>query len=161
MKKHFRHYFMNLLMPTFIFGSVTGVATAVVICLYKLCASFAIEWSVEGYSLLRTSPMWLFLIIPLLFFAAWGLVLVYREHPNLKGGGIPTSISALRGILSLHGLKNLVGIFTLSLSMFFLGVPLGNEGPSVQMGTDVGKACVRSFAKRHWAWERYTMTGGA
>ena len=148
-------------MPSFIFGSVTGVTTAVVICLYKLCATYVIELSMSGYERLREAPIWLILVVPALFLTACLFARVYRKYPNMKGGGIPTSIAALRGILPIHGLRNLVGVFTISLSMFLLGVPLGNEGPSVQMGTDVGKMCMRSFPKRSWAWERYTMTGGA
>ena len=161
MKKRFRDYFINLLIPSFVFGSVTGIATAVVICLYKLCASYVIDLSTAGYGLLRKSPVWLALIIPALFLVAWIFSRVYRKRPNLSGGGIPTSIGILRGILPIRCLENLFGVFALSLTTFLIGVPLGNEGPSVQMGVAVGKGCVRPFSKKHTAWERYSMTGGA
>lgn len=161
MKKRLRNYFINLLVPSFVFGSITGIATAVVICLYKLCAEYIINLSAMGYDFLRATPLWLILVFPALFFVAWCYARIYRKNPDLSGGGIPTSIGVLRGIFPIHGLKNLVGVFFMSLTTFLIGVPLGNEGPSVQMGTDVGKGCVRSFAKRHWAWERYSMTGGA
>ncbi len=161
MKHRFRNYFVNLLIPSFVFGSVTGIATAVVICLYKLCAAYIIHLSELGYDALRSAPWWLALAFPALFLIAWCFARVYRKHPNLSGGGIPTSIGVLRGILPLHALRNLFGVFSMSLTTFLIGVPLGNEGPSVQMGTAVGKGCVRSFAKKHWAWERYSMTGGA
>ncbi len=161
MKKHLRNYFVNLLVPSFVFGSITGVATAVVICLYKLCAEYIIKLSGWCYDALRVAPWWLILVFPALFLVAWCFARIYRKSPDLSGGGIPTSIGVLRGIFPIHGLKNLVGVFTMSLTTFLIGVPLGNEGPSVQIGTDVGKGCVRSFAKKHWAWERYSMTGGA
>lgn len=162
MKKRFRDYFVNLLIPSFVFGSITGVATAVVISLYKLIAGEVIELSGEVYSMLRSSPVWLFAAVPVLFLLAWLFAFIYRKLPNLGGGGIPTSIGVLRGILPMSAWKNLVGIFTMSLTSFFIGVPLGNEGPSVQMGTAVGKGCVRTLArKKYWAWERYSMTGGA
>ncbi|MBR3680474.1 MAG: chloride channel protein [Clostridia bacterium] len=162
MKKRFRNYFVNLLIPSFVFGSITGVATAVVISIYKLAAGEVIELSGELYSKLRTAPVWLFAVIPALLILAWLFAFIYRKVPNLGGGGIPTSIGVLRGILPMSSWKNLVGIFTMSLASFFVGVPLGNEGPSVQMGTAVGKGCVRTLArKKYWAWERYSMTGGA
>ncbi len=162
MKKRFRGYFVNLLIPSFVFGSITGVATAVVISIYKLLAGYVIELSGEAYAALRTAPLWLLLVFPALFLLAWLFAFIYRKAPNLGGGGIPTSIGVLRGILPMSSWKNLVGIFTMSLTTFLIGVPLGNEGPSVQMGTAVGKGCVRTLArKKYWAWERYSMTGGA
>ncbi len=162
MKNRFCHYFINLLIPSFVFGSVTGIATAAVICLYKLCAMYVIQWSVQGYDVLRGAPWWLALVFPVLLFIAWLFARTYRKYPNLSGGGIPTSIGVLRGILPLHAMRNLFGVFAMSLTTFLVGVPLGTEGPAVQMGTAVGKGCVRSFSKKkHWAWERYSMTGGA
>jgi H+/Cl- antiporter ClcA len=41
------------------------------------------------------------------------------------------------------------------------GVPLGTEGPSVQMGTSIGKGTTEILARKNRAWERYIMTGGA
>lgn len=161
MKNHIRNYFVNMLIPSFVFGSVTGVVTAVIICLYELCAAYVIDISKFCYETLRSAPVWFLLVFPLLFFIAWFYSRIYRRYTNLGGGGIPTSIGALRGILPIHGWKNLIGVFTMSLPTFLIGVPLGNEGPSVQMGTAVGKGCVRSFTKKHRAWERYSMTGGA
>ena len=52
-------------------------------------------------------------------------------------------------------------LFFGSVTSFLIGVPLGNEGPSVLMGTAVGKGCTDTLAKKHPAWSRYSMTGGA
>ena len=161
MKNHFKNCFVNLLVPSFVFGSVTGIATAVLICLYKLAASFVISLSEKGYEILRGAPLWLIPLFPLLFGVAFCFAKIYKKNPSFSGGGIPTSIGVLRGILPIHSWKNIVGVFTMSLTTFLIGVPLGNEGPSVQMGTAMGKGCVRLCSKKHWAWDRYSMTGGA
>ena len=42
-----------------------------------------------------------------------------------------------------------MGIFALSLSTIFIGVPLGNEGIAVQMGTALGRGSVCPFRKKH------------
>lgn len=155
------HYLINLIFPAFVFGSVTGVLTATVVTLYKWCAHHAIHLSELGYRHLRERP-WLIPVVLAVFF---GLALLwaaaYKRTPNLRGGGIPTSIGILRGILPFRWLRNLVGIFFLSLVSFLTGVPLGNEGPSVQMGTAIGRGSVFALAKKHQAWDRYSMTGGA
>lgn len=161
MKNRHRSYLINLIFPSFVFGSVTGILTAVVITLYKLCATQVIAVSEAGYHYLRGHLS----LLPVVLGALVGLALLfaycYKKLPNLRGGGIPTSIGILRGILPFRWLKNLVGTFCLSLISFLIGVPLGNEGPSVQMGTAIGRGCVFSLAEKHRAWDRYAMTGGA
>lgn len=149
------------IVPAVAFGAVSGVLTAVVITLYKVCAGWVIGLSAQGYAALRERLYLLPLVLAALLGAAFVFALIYRHHANLRGGGIPTSIGILRGIIRLHWLQNLFGTFALSLVTFLIGVPLGNEGPSVQMGTAVGRGVVRAAGKRHRAWDRYSMTGGA
>lgn len=161
MKNRYKSYFINLIFPAFIFGSVTGVLTAVVITLYKLCAKHVIAFSETGYHYLKEHLYFAPIVMAALFSAAVIFAYCYKKQPNLRGGGIPTSIGILRGIVAFHWLKNLIGTFFLSLISFLIGVPLGNEGPSVQMGTAIGRGSVFASAKKHRAWDRYSMTGGA
>jgi len=152
---------MNLLMPALVFGFITGAITAVVVCLYKLCAKHIIYFSELAYEYLREHAYF----VPLVIIGAFGLSVllsyIYRKVPNIRGGGIPTSVGILRGIITFKWLRTLVGVFLLSLTSFLFAVPLGNEGPSVQMGTAIGRGSVYTFAKKHRAWDRYSMTGGA
>ncbi len=161
MKQRSKRYFINLIASSCWFGAITGVLTAVVITVYKVCTGFVISASETGYTYLRDHLYWLPVVIFGLFGIASLFAYCYRKLPDLRGGGIPTSIGIVRGILSFHWLKNLIGTFFLSLASFLIGVPLGNEGPSVQMGTAIGRGTVFSFAKKHRAWDRYAMTGGA
>lgn len=160
-KTRLKNYFINLIFPAFIFGSITGVLTALVVNLYKVCAKYVISLSQTGYAYLREHLYFIPLVLVVLFGIAVLFAVLYKKMPNLRGGGIPTSIGILRGIITFKWLRNLVGTFFLSLTSFLIGVPLGNEGPSVQMGTAIGRGSVYSFAKKHRAWDRYAMTGGA
>ncbi len=157
----YKNYFINLIFPAVIFGSVTGILTAVVITLYKLCAKHVIAASEAGYHFLRENLLWVIPVLAVLVGVAFLFTWIYRRAPHLMGGGIPTSIGMLRGILPCRWISNLVGLFFMSLTSFLIGVPLGNEGPSVQMGAAVGQGSVRTMAKKHRAWNRYSMTGGA
>ena len=157
----YKNYFINLIFPAVIFGSVTGILTAVVITLYKLCAKHVIAASEAGYHFLRENLLWVLPVLAVLVGVSFLFAYIYRRVPNLKGGGIPTSIGMLRGILLCRWESNLVGLFFMSLTSFLIGVPLGNEGPSVQMGAALGRGSVRTLAKKHRAWNRYSMTGGA
>lgn len=161
MRKRFKNYFVNLIFPAFIFGSVTGILTSVTVILYKVCAKFVIGFSETGYHYLKEHLYFIPVVIAGLFGLAVLFAVLYEKMPNLRGGGIPTSIGILRGIIIFRWLRNLIGVFFLSLTTFLIGVPLGNEGPSVQMGTAIGRGSVFSLAKNHTAWDRYSMTGGA
>ena len=58
-------------------------------------------------------------------------------------------------------IQSIFALYISALITFLVGVPLGNEGPSVQMGAAVGKGNSRLLKKNRLAWERYFMTGGA
>jgi H+/Cl- antiporter ClcA len=150
----------RLTAPAIGYGGITGVVTALVILLYKWCAKYAIAAAEIGYHFLREHWWCVPFAVAVLGGVAWLLSRVYRRQPNLRGGGIPTSIGLLRGQLSFQWAITCVGAFGLSLLSFLIGLPLGNEGPSVQIGTALGCGCSRA-AKRGAAWDRYAMTGGA
>ena len=159
--KKAKRYFLNLILPVLGYGAAVGVFTAALVAVYKWCAVRIIDFSTETYAYLRENLWLLVLVIPALFVVAAAFYLCYKKHRNLQGGGIPTSIGLLRGLITFRWLRNLIGVFMLSLSSFMLGVPLGNEGPSVQMGASMGQAVVSPLGKKQKAWGRYAMTGGA
>ena len=157
----FQRHFINLIFPAFVFGSITGIFTSLVIILYKLLAKFVIEFSENAYAFLSKALY----IVPIVLVVLFGLSIlfsyIYKKQPRVSGGGIPSAIALLRSIVRFDWLKTLIGVFFMSLSSFLIGVPLGNEGPSVLMGTAIGKGSINLFAKKHPMWSRYTMTGGA
>ena len=154
-------YFSNLIFPAIIFGSITGVFTAVVVILYKLLAKLVINFSQNYYAFLRNKLYFIPLVLIAFYLFAILFARIYKIQPRVRGGGIPSSIALLRNIVTFKWLRTLIGVFFISLTSFLVGVPLGNEGPSVLMGTAVGKGSVMTLAKKHPAWSGYAMTGGA
>ena len=153
--------FIKFILPVLLFGSLSGAGTGVLIALYKFCAEKVLSFSSDVYAYLRLHPLVVLAALPVLAAAACIYSVIYRRYPNLKGGGIPASVVALRGLQPVRWVCDIIGVFFLSLGTFFFGVPLGNEGPSVQMGTAVGEGWVRIMPKRFRAWSRYSMTAGA
>ncbi len=161
MTRNRKNYMYHLLFPALIYSLFTGALVGAVIVLFKFCASRVLEWSGALYACMREQPIYLLPAIGVLCLFAWLYGAVYRRHGNLRGGGIPTSIGILRGLIPFQWIYNFIGVFGLSLLTFFIGVPLGTEGPSVQIGTALGRGATRIFARKHGAWDRYIMTGGA
>ena len=112
-----KHFGTGLLL-----GATVGAITGIVITLYKFCAKKIIHLSEEGYAFLRENPLWLIPVVVGLLGVAWVFSLIYRHVTNLRGGGIPTAIGLLRGWLPFRWVRNVVGIFGLSLTTFLIGV---------------------------------------
>lgn len=156
------HYIKNLLLPCLLFSILTGACSSVIITAFKIAVGFVLNISENAYAIARENPI----SLPLLIAAAaiLGLVsaLILTYSKACRGGGIPTSIASIRGIT---GLKWVESVFILPISTlitFLSGVPLGTEGPCVQMGTAVGDGVVRMVGgKKNRGWRRYIMTGGA
>ena len=162
MEKYHSHYIKNLLLPCVIFSVLTGVFSSVVILAFKVAAGYAVELSESAYDAVRQNPVWLPLLI--LGSAALGLLvsLIISYSHSCRGGGIPTSIAAIRGIMNLECIKSIFLLPVSALITFIAGVPLGTEGPCVQMGTAVGDGVIRAVGgEKYKGWRRYMMTGGA
>ncbi len=148
------------IIPAVLYGAVAGTLTGAAVVLYKFLATKAIHLSEMGYAVLQEQPLWVIPLLCVLSIAAAVVAAVYKWMPTLQGGGIPTSIAALRGSISFRPLVNLIGTVVLSLLSFVIGIPLGNEGPAVQIGTAIGKWGV-NITPKNKGWSRFSMTGGA
>lgn len=161
MKQRTKNSFFRSILPAVSFGALTGILTSIAVNLYKVCAKYVISFSEKGYHFISENLYIILAVLPAFLIPAFLFAFIYKRIPNLRGGGIPTSIGILRGIIAFKWIRNFVGIFCMSLVSFLIGVPLGNEGPSVQMGVAVGRGSVFSFGQKYHVWDRYSMTGGA
>ncbi len=131
------------------------------IFLFRIVANNVISFSEKVYAFVRTNPIYL----PLLILGAVVIgilaALLLKVEPSCQGGGIPTSIAILRGLITFRWLRNIFTLFFSAMLTYLVGVPLGNEGPSVQIGTALGRGSIRMLTRKESAWDRYTMTGGA
>ena len=148
-------------LPCLALSALTGALTGAIIFLFKIAIKYVQQLSSFAYTSARANPALfplLLLVIAVIGIISFALI---KFFPIIRGSGIPNSLAIMRGFIPFKWIRSLLGIFTSTLLTFFVGVPLGNEGPSVQMGCSVGKGAVNLFAKGNKAWEKYTMTGGA
>ena len=158
---HKKKELIKYILSTVLLSAAAGIIVGIAIVLFKFCAGHAVHTSVKIYGLFAEKPLLILPAIAALAVFALGFTLLYKAVPSSRGGGIPTSVGMLRGLLSFKWLINTVAVFFASLVTFIIGVPLGTEGPSVQIGTALGKGVSLGFAKRKPALNRYIMTGGA
>ena len=161
MNKSHLTYIRNIILPCLFYPALTGVFTGGVIFLFKLAVSKAVPLSAYAYSVARESIAYLPLLLIVAAFLGCISALILRIAPDCKGGGIPTSITLLRGLADFSWVKSIFLLFPSAIITYLAGVPLGTEGPAVQMGTAVGRGTVRVFAKKRLSLDRYIMTSGA
>lgn len=147
--------------PYILLSMLVGVLTGVLIFCFKVAASHVIHSSERIYAFVRQNPIY----IPLLIGSAAAIgvlaALILKFARECRGGGIPTAVASIRGLIPMKWGQGIFVLFASALLTFLVGVPLGNEGPSVQMGAGVGKGSSHVMGSRKRAWERYLMTGGA
>ena len=162
MHNKFYDHFSSFLLPCIIFSAITGLFSALLITLFKVAAEWVIHLSLSLYEAVRTNPAWIpALIIGAALIGVLASLILSVSH-SCKGGCIPTSVAAIQGIFSFRWFSGVVLLPVSALLSFLVGLPLGTEGPCVQMGTAVGDGVMKGFGKeKHSGWRRYIMTGGA
>lgn len=154
-------YIKNIILPCFVISGIAGFFVGVIIFLYKLLGTYVIELSGTVYSAVRERPVFLPLLLLGVGIIAVISAVILNFAPECKGGGIPGAVSILRGYISIKWKKCLSLLPITSFLTFLVGVPLGNEGPSVQLGTVGGYIASKFILHKNGAWDRYIMTGGA
>ena len=161
-KDNKKNYILHILLPCLVYSSAGGILTGAVIFGFRVMTDWLNKIAVVLYDAV-CADLWL---LPLFFLAlaalAFLLSVILKWAPSANGGGIPTAMGILRGIVTFKWLRTFVGVIASSVITFFAGMPLCNDGPSVLIGASLGRG-VNSLlgGKKGAAWDRYVMTGCA
>ena len=162
MKSSIKNHLVNIILPSVVLSALVGALTGAIVFLFRLVSEEVIKLSALIFTFAGAN-LW---AVPLVVLGAVLIALCVsfciRISPHARGGGIPTAVALMRGLITFRWLRNLIFVFVSALFSYLCGIPLGNdEGPAVQMGTAVGSGTTRLLTKRHRGWERYLMTSGA
>ena len=91
------------------------------------------------------SAAWRRVMVPIAGSLAMGFLL-FRYFPNARGSGVPQTKTALFAREGFISLRTVLGKFFCTATTLASGIPLGREGPSVQVGAGIG------FCPRPLAW---------
>lgn len=137
-------------------GIITGVVT--VPYRYLLIKSATIR----EFLFSDERPWWFsVLAVALMWSVGMGIYWMVKKRPMISGSGIPQVEGAISGRFDFKNpFKALVSKFAGGLLGIGMGLSLGREGPSVQMGAFVAKLVAR-FSKASTAHQKYLITAGA
>ena len=122
------------LIPYILFPMVVGILSGVLIFLFKVASADVMRRSEQIYAFVRQNPAYVPLLIP--GAAAIGAVsaLILKYAKECRGGGIPTAVASIRGLIPLkwvQGITVLFGFFHAILQQdihsFIIPVSLEND----------------------------------
>jgi CIC family chloride channel protein len=93
------------------------------------------------------SAAWRRVLVPVVGSLAMGFLL-YRFFPNARGSGVPQTKAALFARDGIISLRTVLGKFFCTATTLASGIPLGREGPSVQVGAGIGSVLGRWLGLR-------------
>jgi chloride channel protein, CIC family len=93
------------------------------------------------------SAAWRRVLLPVAGSLAMGFLL-YRYFPNARGSGVPQTKAALFARDGFISLRTVLGKFFCTATTLASGIPLGREGPSVQVGAGIGSVLGRWLGLR-------------
>jgi CIC family chloride channel protein len=121
------------LLLSLLIGALTGLA---VVAFIVLTERVEIRFFPVG------SAAWRRIAIPVAGSLAMGFLL-YRFFPNARGSGVPQTKAALFARDGFISLRTVLGKFFCTATTLASGIPLGREGPSVQVGAGIGSVLGR------------------
>lgn len=141
-------------------GAIVGALTGVLIVLFRLSVQGL--WGITEQILNYAHNSVLFAMVwgLILFFIALVISFLLKTEPMISGSGIPQAKADVKGRLSLKWWKVLLCKFAGCILALGSGLSLGREGPSVLLGSMVGKGFSR-ITKRGRPEEHFLMTCGA
>jgi CIC family chloride channel protein len=87
--------------------------------------------------------------------------LLYRYFPNARGSGVPQTKAALFARDGRITLRTVLGKFFCTSVTLASGIPLGREGPSVQVGAGIGSVLGRALGLSTEQTKRLIPVGAA
>lgn len=127
-----------LLLLSLVIGALAGLAVVAFIVLTERLAMHAYPVG---------SPAWRRTLIPIGGSLAMG-ILLYRFFPNARGSGVPQTKAALYARDGVITLRTVIGKFFCTSATLASGIPLGREGPSVQVGAGIASVLGRALGLR-------------
>jgi CIC family chloride channel protein len=126
------------LVLALVIGALTGLAVVAFILLTERMG-------------MRLYPVggapWRRLLFPVVGSLAIGYLL-YRYFPDARGSGVPQTKAALFAREGRITLRTVLGKFFCTSATLASGIPLGREGPSVQVGAGIGSVLGRLLGLR-------------
>ncbi len=141
-------------------GSLVGVLAGIVAIIYRLMLSYAQSFVDFMADLIHNNYFWIVVWVILGIIVAFVVAWILKKESMSSGSGIPQLEGEMQGALDQNWKRVLPAKMIGGSLCSLMGLSLGREGPSIQLGAMVGKG----VAKKTTAFkqeEKFLLTCGA
>ena len=111
MNKDLSLHIKEKLLPLLVFPFVVGALTGVVIFAFKLASSLVIERSERINSFVRENPKYLPGLVLGVIIVGVMSALLLKYFKECRGGGIPTAVASIRGLIPMKWAQGMFARF--------------------------------------------------
>ena len=154
--KRYQGYKYILIKDSLLVGLIVGI----VIVIYRFLAAELGELFINIYLQGRNNVLLIPLIFIVLILLGYIVAKQVKHEPMISGSGIPQVEGILTRRLKMNWFSILYNKFIGGLICLGVGLSVGREGPSVQMGACIGEGISHRFNKLDNE-EKYLITSGA
>ena len=145
----------------FVEGAWVGLLSGIVISFFRWCLEAGTRLREQVYALLMQAgwvenTVWFVFLL----MAAYVLYRLKQHEPEASGSGIPQVKGIILGVVRLRWLRVLWVKLAGGILGIGLGLSLGREGPSIQLGAVTAQGMSRALGRSRME-ERYLITAGA
>lgn len=119
-------------------GFVVGIAAGIVVTLYRLCLAFTTKYTFPLYEKLSDNFFSIIGVFAVLALCGYIVGLFIKLEPMITGSGIPQVSGILIGKMRFRWFRVVLLKFIGGIISLGVGLSLGREGPSVQLGAATG-----------------------
>ena len=162
-KQQFKYLGKNILeviLPVVGLCGFSGIIVGLLVGFFNYGARMLVQASKYLYGLVAEHLAFLPLLLLVLAGLAIAMAYLHKWAPETRGSGIPQTEGMMRGLVGFKPFKMIFGMIVGAAISFFAGLPVGAEGPSVQLGASSSQAASNLF-KSKLAWQRYIISAGA
>lgn len=141
-------------------GILVGIVAGIVVSAFRMAIYELLGVLPNVYNYVRNNILWLFVWTVIILLSGLIVVRLSHDEPYIQGNGVAELKGQLQGVMHLNWFSILWKKFVGSLLVLGLGIPLGQEGPSIQIGGVVGQG-VNKFLKGNKSQENILISSGA
>lgn len=144
---------LKILTRLFLY-TLSGICCGIVISAYKVGINKVATLMKHILDMASTNLISKLAFISIFIIIACIIYFLNNAEPNIKGSGIPTIYALIENRMKINLKKTLIYKFFASIVTVGMGLTLGREGPSVQLGGLIGNL-VHSLTKTNDVHKKY------
>lgn len=141
-------------------GMFVGAIAGTIVSAFRMFIYMLQDFMPIVYDFLSENKSWIIAWVIFLFIVASTVIWMMREEPHIQGNGVAELKGQLQGTLNLNWFTIFWRKFISSTLVLGLGIPVGQEGPSIQIGGVIGQG-LNKFLKGNKSQENIFISSGA